>query len=1013
TLRAAIQEANALSGTQTIRFSIPSAGVQTIQPAAALPAITDPVVVDGYSQPGAAPNTLPSGSDAVLLIQLSGANVPGAAALTFGSGADGSSVRGLVINDGFGVGIAVSGAPGVVIQGNYIGTDAAGTTAVPNGAFGLVNAGIYVDNTPNTQIGGASPDARNVIAGNNGDGIALWQAGTSGTVIQGNYVGVGADGDSPLGNGGSGGSFGVVGGGITLRNFIANTLIAGNRIANNGPDGIVDFSGSSTVIQGNTIESSSANGILLGGFGHTVGGTAPGEGNVITANGGDGIRVTGSGIAIRGNAVSGNAGLGIDLGGDGPTPNDFGDVDAGSNNLQNYPLLTAAVVAGDLVVDYGLDSLPPFSAYDVQIDLYRADDAASGEGQLYLGSAALTAPGVASVNLGNAAALGVGIGDALVATATDAGGNTSEFGLPARVAVTVDSLADGADANPGDGQCATALGECTLRAAVEETNLRAGADRITFVPTLNGTIPLTAGQLDVVDALTIAGPGANAVTVSAGGASRIVNVAAAGQPVTISHLTFADGTGLLGGMGGAIVSDGSLTIHDAAFINNSTPGSGGAIHASGTLTLTDVLFEANAALFGGTGGAVSIDNGSLTISGGQLISNTATNLGGAVFVNIGSADLADTLIQGNQAASGGGGLYLTNFADLTLTDSQVVGNTAGGSGGGGLLVSGSTTLLRTEVRDNTISGTWGAGILNYGALAITDSTFSGNVNPTNNGGAIFNWNPGSLAIAGSTFNNNTAANAGGAILSYSLNDVTLLNSTLTENSAGNVGGGNAIYLQSAPGGALFLTNVTLANNGATGVGLAAESGTTVEILNSLLVNGGAQNCGIASLTDLGGSFQFPGATCGAMPTADPLLGPLRDNGGHTHTMALSAGSPAIGGGTQSCPPTDQRGVARPAGVSCDSGAYQVGNGARETSASLTAGLLITDTALSTNDLNWYRLDVSIPGSVISATLTSVYDYDLYLFAPEVSEENGQLRDIGQQTNIAQLSDIAQLSNIAQ
>src|SRR3954469_4204665 len=97
TLRAAIQQANATSGVDTISFNIPGTGVHTITPATALPTITDPVTIDGYSQPGASLNTQAIGDDAVLLIELAGNGVSGGISglfITAGS----STVRGLVIN---------------------------------------------------------------------------------------------------------------------------------------------------------------------------------------------------------------------------------------------------------------------------------------------------------------------------------------------------------------------------------------------------------------------------------------------------------------------------------------------------------------------------------------------------------------------------------------------------------------------------------------------------------------------------------------------------------------------------------------------------------------------------------------------------------------------------------------------------------------------------------------------------------------------------------------------------
>ncbi len=136
TLRAAIQESNAAFGGDTINFNIPeafrdpSSGVATISPNAELPAITDKVIIDGYSQPGSVPNSLSKGTNAVLKIELNGANCGCLAGpadglkITF-DGSD-STVKGLVINRFSNLGVRIAGA-NVRIEGNFIGTDPSGT----------------------------------------------------------------------------------------------------------------------------------------------------------------------------------------------------------------------------------------------------------------------------------------------------------------------------------------------------------------------------------------------------------------------------------------------------------------------------------------------------------------------------------------------------------------------------------------------------------------------------------------------------------------------------------------------------------------------------------------------------------------------------------------------------------------------------------------------------------------------------------------------------------------------
>src|SRR5713226_3900676 len=159
TLRSAIQEANALLGPDTINFMI-GGGPQTITLSSALPTITDPLIIDGTTQPGytGAP-----------IIELNGSATNGQSNglnITAGS----CTVQGLVINRFPANGILLNSS-GNVIAGNYIGTDITGTIAMAN-----AKDGIEIDG-PNNIIGGTTAAARNVISGNLGTGgIVIYRA---------------------------------------------------------------------------------------------------------------------------------------------------------------------------------------------------------------------------------------------------------------------------------------------------------------------------------------------------------------------------------------------------------------------------------------------------------------------------------------------------------------------------------------------------------------------------------------------------------------------------------------------------------------------------------------------------------------------------------------------------------------------------------------------------------------------------------------------------------------------
>jgi len=228
TYREAIVAANANLGPDTIRFKIPGAGPHTIQPLSNPPAITDLVLIDGYSQQGARPNTNGPGlgSNAVLKIELDG-SLRDPAEPFFWIGLNlssiGSIVRGLVINRFFAEGIRVAGSNNR-IEGNFIGTDVTGTVALAN------RQNVIIFGSQNT-IGGTLPEARNVISGGGGAGnLAI--AGSD-NVVLGNLIGTDVTGTVALGR-----LFGIrlVGGGAS-NNTIGGTSPAARNVISGNPVG--------------------------------------------------------------------------------------------------------------------------------------------------------------------------------------------------------------------------------------------------------------------------------------------------------------------------------------------------------------------------------------------------------------------------------------------------------------------------------------------------------------------------------------------------------------------------------------------------------------------------------------------------------------------------------------------------------------------------------------------------------------------------------------------------------
>jgi hypothetical protein len=317
-LRQAIKDANAnnnLPVVDTIEFNIPGSGPHTITPTSALPDITEAVTIDGYSQPGASQNTLAQGNDAALKIELSGANA--GSAFPFVEGltikAKNSTVKGLVINrwSGMGVWISGSGATGNKVTGNYIGTDTSGTTTTN---LGNSSSGVVITDASNNTVGGTAAEARNLISGNaHGVGIGDPQGGgvASGNRVQGNYIGTDKNGTADLGN-----TFDGVSIEQAPNNRVGGT-VAGqlNIISANGENGV---SVSGTRANGNKVygnyigldvsgmqDLGNRRGVVISDApNNRVGGTAAGALNTISGNDGYGVGVSG-GVA-SGNRVQGN-----------------------------------------------------------------------------------------------------------------------------------------------------------------------------------------------------------------------------------------------------------------------------------------------------------------------------------------------------------------------------------------------------------------------------------------------------------------------------------------------------------------------------------------------------------------------------------------------------------------------------------------------------------------------------------------------------------------------------------
>jgi YVTN family beta-propeller protein len=420
TLRQAILDSNAATKqTNTIDFAIPGSGVKEISPISPLPAITQAVLIDGWSQPGFADtpliqidggnagisdgllftgsNVTVRGLDISDFAQGAGIHISGASATnnwlygnflgtdpsgtqplpdqegvkfdggatqnllgTNGDGVNDTAERNLLSGDlSAGVWITGRGTNDNALAGNWIGTDISGSVALSNGTQGVVDSfgdaitgGVAISaGASGNRIGtdGKSVDdvgERNVIANSNGDAIDIFDTGTESNVVAGNFIGTDVTGTKSLG---------VFWDGIYLAYGASSNWIGvnpsggpaiqdeGNVISGNGNDGVDIWSSNDNVVAGNKIGTDVTGTVALGNSfngvevdvasdGNTIGGTASGAGNVISANGSLGVSITGAGATD--NLVQGNR-IGTDVTGTVALSNKQGCVSAPNNTVAN------------------------------------------------------------------------------------------------------------------------------------------------------------------------------------------------------------------------------------------------------------------------------------------------------------------------------------------------------------------------------------------------------------------------------------------------------------------------------------------------------------------------------------------------------------------------------------------------------------------------------------------------------------------------------------------------------
>lgn len=359
----------------------------------------------------------------------------------------------------------------------------------------------------------------------------------------------------------------------------------------------------------------------------------------------------------------------------------------------------------------------------------------------------------------------------------------------------VTSTTDATDADVGDGMCLTAAAECTLRAAIQESNASTAPDVIQ-VPA--GTFELAiapdsdngadTGDLDITAPVTVNGAGAAATVVDGGDApggsppeqtalDRVLEIHETAGAVTLSGLALREGFAVEEGGALYTASGGNIRLNGVNVLDSEAVGDGGGIFAlSGTVTITGGLISGNTAHNGG--GVFGAGEPSLTgvpsrlnLSGVTVDGNSAMSGGGVMVDHEGALAVSTSTITGNHATDGdGGGVVAGSKASLSIRGGTIEGNTATGDGGG--VFTGVERPVSVEDVEFTA---------NHAGVEVEGVT-------EGSGGGLFAGGSGPVVVEASSFTENEAGTAGGGIALENNGSVNIENTEITGNSA-EAGGG--------------------------------------------------------------------------------------------------------------------------------------------------------------------------------------------------------------------------------
>jgi hypothetical protein len=430
------------------------------------------------------------------------------------------------------IGVLVSGAgaTGVTALDNLIGTDSTGVADLGN-----AQQGVWIENATDNLVEGDSSGPQ-VISGN-ALGVEIDGAASTGNVVEGNFIGVDKSGTLDRGNANEGvliegGSANTVGGSTAAAANVISANQWGVRLDGN--------TATLNVIEGNDIGTDSTgklplgneiNGVIISSnaSGNKIGGASTAAGNTIDYNAEAGVIVeSGTGNSILSNSIYSNGHLGIDLAapGDPPTgvtPNQPG-LRSGPNNLQNYPVMTAAVGGPQGSAQATLNSIPNTSFLIQFFNSAMPDPSGYGQGQMFLSSETVATDSSGNASIQLTLPTGLPAGAWITATATnESTGDTSEFSnalaaQPVSVAFTLASYSVNATAGYatiGVQRSGSASAIVSVNYATSNGTAIAGKNYVAAA----GTLTFLTGQTNQTFTITLLPSGIQTV------ASATVNLA--------------------------------------------------------------------------------------------------------------------------------------------------------------------------------------------------------------------------------------------------------------------------------------------------------------------------------------------------------------------------------------------------------------------------------------------------------------------------------------------------------